>query len=113
ATVLSLLTIPFGWKIPSMTVLACLIGSGLLGGLGQILLTSAYRFGDASIVAPFEYASMLFAIAIGYAVFGEVPTFVMLLGASIVIASGVLIILREHYLKLQRGKGRQHVTKYG
>lgn len=113
ATLLSLLTIPFGWKMPSMTVLACLVGSGLLGGLGQILLTSAYRFGDASIVAPFEYASMLFAIAIGYAVFGEVPTLVMLLGASIVIASGVLIILREHYLKLQRGKGRQHVTKYG
>lgn len=113
ATLLSLFTAPFGWKVPSAMVLACLVGSGLLGGLGQILLTSAYRYGDASIVAPFEYASMLFAIAIGYAVFGEVPTMFMLLGASIVIAAGVMIILREHYLKLKRGKGRQHVTKYG
>lgn len=113
ATLLSLLTLPFGWAVPSATVLAFLVGSGLVGGLGQILLTSAYRFGDASIIAPFEYASMLFAIAIGYVVFDEIPTFVMLVGASIVIASGVLIILREHYLKIQRGKGRQHVTKYG
>ena len=113
ATTLSLFTAPFGWQMPSLYAAACLIGSGLLGGLGQIFLTSAYRFGDASVVAPFEYASMLFAIAIGYAVFGEVPTLVMLLGASIVIAAGVLIILREQYLKIQRGKGRQHVTKYG
>jgi len=113
ATLLSLFSIPFGWQMPSPAVFAYLVGSGLVGGLGQILLTSAYRFGDASIIAPFEYASMLFAIAIGYAVFGEVPTVVMLLGSSIVIAAGVLIILREHYLKLQRGKGRQHVTKYG
>ena len=113
ATLLSLLSVPFGWQVPSPSAAACLIGAGVLGGLGQILLTSAYRFGDASIVAPFEYASMLFAIIIGYAVFGEVPTLVMLLGASLVISAGVLIILREHYLKIKRGKGRQYVTKYG
>ena len=112
-TVLSLLTIPFGWVMPTPMEAALLVGAGLLGGLGQILLTESYRHAETAVIAPFEYASMLFAIAIGYAVFGEVPTFVMLLGASIVIASGVLIILREHYLKIQRGKGRQHVTKYG
>ena len=113
ATVLSLATLPFGWVVPSVFAAACLIGAGFVGGLGQILLTSAYRFGDASIVAPFEYSSMLFAVAIGYMLFDEVPTATMLIGASIVIAAGVMIILREQYLKIQRGKGRQHVTKYG
>ncbi len=113
ATGLSLATLPFGWVVPSVFAAACLIGAGFVGGLGQILLTSAYRFGDASIVAPFEYSSMLFAVAIGYMLFDEVPTATMLIGASIVIAAGVMIILREQYLKIQRGKGRQHVTKYG
>ena len=113
ATVLSLATLPFGWVVPSGFAAACLIGAGFVGGLGQILLTSAYRYGDASIVAPFEYSSMLFAVAIGYVLFDEVPTGTMLIGASIVIAAGVMIILREQYLKIQRGKGRQHVTKYG
>ena len=113
ATGLSLLTVPFGWVVPSPAAAGFLIGAGLLGGIRQILLTSAYRYGDASVIAPFEYASMLFAIAIGYAVFEEVPTLGMLAGSALVIAAGVMIILRERYLRIQRGKGRRHVTKYG
>ena len=113
ATMLSLFSLPFGWSVPSAAAATCLVGAGVLGGIGQILLTSSYRYGDASIIAPFEYASMLFAILIGYVLFDEVPTPVMLLGASIVISAGVLIILRERYLKIQRGKARQVVTKYG
>lgn len=104
--VLSLMTLPFGWVVPDPRVAALLIGAGLLGGLAQILLTSAYRHADASLVAPFEYASMLFALAIGYAVFDEIPAPSMLMGAAIVIAAGVLIIWREHRLGIERG--RQH-----
>ena len=113
ASVLSLGSLPFGWVMPSSTVFAYLVGAGLVGGLGQIFGTNAYRFGDAGIVAPFDYASILFAVAIGYFAFGEIPTWSMILGSAIVIAAGVLIILREQYLRLQRGKARQHVTKYG
>lgn len=113
ATVLSLLTVPFGWSVPSTGTLLALICAGLFGGIGQILLTSSYRFADASIIAPFEYASMLFAVAIGFAWFGEVPTVQMLLGATIVIAAGFLIILRERQLRIQRGRARRIVTKYG
>ena len=113
ASGLSLLTLPFGWAIPSASAAAFLVGAGLAGGVGQILLTSAYRYADASIIAPFEYASMLFAVAIGYIIFDEIPTLAMLGGAALVIAAGVLIILRERYLHIQRGKGRRHVTKYG
>ena len=67
----------------------------------------------ASIVAPFEYASMLVAAGIGFVVFDEVPTPMMLTGAAIVILAGLLIILREHQLNIRRGIGRRHVTKYG
>lgn len=113
ASLLSLLSLPFGWVVPSGAVMGYLIGAGLVGGLGQIFGTNAYKFGDASIVAPFDYASILFALAIGYVFFSEVPTSQMIVGSAIVIAAGVLIIFREHQLRLQRGKARQHVTKYG
>lgn len=113
AASLSLVTLPFGWVMPTPQAMAFLVASGLIGGLGQILLTSAYRFADASIIAPFEYASMIVALVIGYVVFDEYPTVTMLGGAALVIAAGVLIILRERQLRLRRGEGRKHVTKYG
>ena len=111
ASVLGVLTLPFGWAWPSPVAAAFLIGAGLIGGVAQIVVTSAYRYGDASVIAPFDYASMLFALAIGYVAFAEVPTVQMLAGAALVIASGVLIILRERYLGLKRGKAQQHVPK--
>lgn len=113
STLLSLLTVPFGWVVPTPTEAALLILAGILGGMGQIFLTSAYRFADASVVAPFDYASMLMAILIGYFVFSEVPTVTMLLGAGLVVLAGVIIILREHRLGLIRGKGRQNMTPHG
>ncbi|MGR3455582.1 DMT family transporter [Pseudooceanicola sp.] len=113
ASVLSLLTLPFGWVMPTATEAAFLVGCGLLGGVGQICLTSSYRFADASLVAPFDYASMIFAVLIGYFVFSEVPTLQTLVGAAIVIAAGVIIILRERYLGIQRGKARAAKNPYG
>ena len=99
--------------MPSPTEAALLIGAGLLGGIAQILMTSAYRFADASVVAPFDYASMLFALVIGYAVFAEVPSASTLAGSAIVIAAGVLIIWREHQLGLERRKQRKAMTPPG
>lgn len=110
ATGLSLLTLPFGWVMPTATEAAVLVGAGLLGGLGQILLTSSYRFADASLVAPFDYASMLFALAIGWYVFGELPTVTMLAGAALIVTAGILIIWREHRLGLERARQRKAMT---
>lgn len=110
---LSLLTLPFGWALPSLTETGLLIAAGLLGGMGQIFLTSAYRFAPASVVAPFDYASMLFALTIGYFIFDEIPTSQTLLGATLVIAAGVLIIWREQRLGIKRGKARPTMTPQG
>ncbi len=113
STLLSLLTIPFGWVWPAPWALACLVLAGLIGGTAQIFLTSAYRFADASVVAPFDYASMIFALIIGYMVFNEVPTLSMLGGAALIILAGLIIILREHYLGLRRGQARAVKTPQG
>ncbi len=110
STLLSFVTLPFGWVVPSTTEAITLVSAGLLGGVGQILLTSSYREADASLIAPFDYASMIFALLIGYFVFSEVPTLTMLAGAALVITAGILIIWRERKLGLERSKGRKAMT---
>ncbi|MEZ5723999.1 MAG: DMT family transporter [Paracoccaceae bacterium] len=113
SSVLGLLTLPFGWVLPDAMTLALLIATGLLGGIGQILLTSAYRFGEASLIAPFEYVSMLLSVAIGWFLFDEAATPVMLAGASLVILAGILIIWRERQLGLERNRQRKAMTPQG
>ena len=113
STILGLLTLPFGWVVPSLREAVLLVSIGLLGGLGQILMTSAYRHADASLIAPFEYVSMLLALAIGWFIFGEAPTMVMLLGAALVILAGILIIWRERQLGLERSRQRKAMTPQG
>jgi drug/metabolite transporter (DMT)-like permease len=113
ATVLSLITLPFGWVIPDLRAAALLVLAGLLGGIGQIFLTSSYREADASVIAPFEYASMIFALGIGFFVFDEVPTLTMLAGAALVVSAGILIIWRERQLGLERTRQRKAMTPQG
>jgi drug/metabolite transporter (DMT)-like permease len=113
ASILGLATLPFGWAWPSPGVAAMLVCAGLLGGFGQILLTTSYRLADVSVVAPFEYASILFTVAIGYAVFDEVPTGTMLIGVAVVILAGIFIIWRERQLGLERNRSRKVMTPQG
>ena len=104
ATVLSLVTLPFGWVVPDLSTLALLVTCGIIGGVAQIMLTSAYRYADASLVAPFDYGSMLMALAIGWFVFGEGASPRMLVGAAVIIAAGVAIIWRERQLGISRAR---------
>ncbi len=113
SSALALLTLPWGWVMPGWSVALMLIMAGLLGGIGQILLTSSYRYADASLVAPFDYTSMILALLICYFIFDEVPTGTMLLGAGIVICAGVLIIWRERKLGLQRAQQRKATGNVG
>lgn len=106
-SLLALLTIPFGWVWPTPAQLAMLVGAGIAGGIGQILLTESYRHADVSVVAPFEYTSLLLSIVVGYVIFGDVPTLEMLVGAVIVVGAGIYIIYREHQLGLERRRARE------
>jgi drug/metabolite transporter (DMT)-like permease len=102
SAVIGLATLPLGWLMPSPREFVILVAIGGLGGIAQICLTQSYRLGDASLIAPFEYASILFAIFLGYVVFDEVPVPLVLTGAAIVIAAGVFVVLRERALGLRR-----------
>ena len=113
SSAMALFTLPWGWVMPTGSVALLLIMAGLLGGIGQIFLTSSYRFADASLVAPFDYTSMILALLIGYFIFDEVPTGTMLVGAGIVILAGVLIIWRERKLGLQRAQQRKATGNVG
>ncbi len=97
-----LVTLPFGWIMPSRGEIGVLVAIGFLGGLGHIFLTESYRHASASLVAPFDYTSMVWALLLGYAMFGETPTLMIILGSIIIAAAGLFVIWREHQLALQR-----------
>lgn len=67
----------------------------LVGVTGYIAITAAMRIGEVSVVAPFRYTRILFALAVGVVIFGERPDAWMLLGASITVLAGLYVFLRE------------------
>ncbi|WP_338531134.1 DMT family transporter [Nitratireductor thuwali] len=109
ATVMSLVSLPFGWIALSNGQMLALVGAGLCGGVAQILMTQCYRYAELSTIAPFEYTSMVLAIVIGYFVFKDVPTLYTLVGGLIIVGAGLFIIWREHRIGLQRSAARRFV----
>jgi drug/metabolite transporter (DMT)-like permease len=107
SSVAGLMTLPFGWASLDWSQLAILVTAGLLGGVAQILMTEGYRHAEASTVAPFEYTSMILAIAAGYFLFEEVASINMIIGGLIVVAAGLFIIWREHRLGLERAAAKK------
>ena len=101
-TVVSGLTLPFVWVTPSSSSLMLLIGLGILGGIGQLLMTNGYRYAPASTLANFDYVAMIWAILFGWLFFGELPVAAIYWGAAIVMASGLFVVWRERRLGLQR-----------
>lgn len=106
-TTLGAATFVLGWRMPSTTDFGLLVLIGILGGIGQILMTQSYRYADASLIAPFDYTTMIWAFLIGWFVFGQFPSTAVLVGGGIVAASGVFVIWREHRLGLDRVRQRE------
>jgi drug/metabolite transporter (DMT)-like permease len=75
-----------------------LVGIGVTGALGQMWLTEAFSRAPPSVVGPFEYTSILWAFAIDWIFWSAVPSLSLILGACIVIASGIVVIIDEHRL---------------
>ncbi len=80
---------------PTLMVALALALTGIAGGVGHWLLIRAARYAPAPVLAPFTYTQIVWMIAAGYAVFGDAPTASNLIGAAIVIASGLYILYRE------------------
>lgn len=113
SSIIALVSLPFGWVWPSPAQATFLVMAGIAGGVAQILLTESYRHADMSTIAPFEYTSMLLGLAIGYLLFGDIPSNEMMTGAVIVISAGIFIIYREHRLGLARARARKVSTPQG
>jgi drug/metabolite transporter (DMT)-like permease len=96
------LSLPFQWHWPDGPGLLVLVGVGLLGGGAQITMTLAFRLAPVALLAPFGYAGLVFAMGFGYVIWGEVPDAYLLLGAAIVVASGLYILHRETTLARRR-----------
>ena len=105
-TLAGLATWPLGWLMPNWPEFAALIVIGICGGVAHILLTESYRLAPASLIAPFDYTSMLWALLLGFLVFGEVPSVLVFVGAGIIAAAGLFVIWRERRLGLKRGVGK-------
>ena len=106
----ALVTLPFGWLTPNKVEFAALVGTGFLGGIGHILLTESYRYAPASVVAPFDYTTMIFALVLGYLLFDEKPTVMIVLGSVIIAAAGIFVIWREHQLALKPKRDAEAVA---
>jgi drug/metabolite transporter (DMT)-like permease len=87
-----------GWVRLSPWQMAQVAGAGLFLIGGYIFAVTAMRWGDVGVVAPFRYTSLLWAIVLGFVVFGDWPDFWTLVGASIVVGAGIFTLWREHAL---------------
>lgn len=93
-----LLSLTGGWVWPSLTASVQLTGSALFIFAAYILSVAVMRIGDIAFVAPFRYTGLLWALALGYLVFDEWPDAVTLVGAGIVVATGIYTFHRERQL---------------
>jgi drug/metabolite transporter (DMT)-like permease len=97
-----LATWPLGWLVPTWPELLALVTVGLCGGLAHILLTESYRLAPASLVAPYDYTSMIWALLLGYVFFGELPSVFVFVGAAIIAGAGLMVLWRERQLGVKR-----------
>ena len=100
-TLLSFLTIPYGWVMPSFNDLVILSLVGIFGGVANLWLSQSYKYSEVSLVTPLKYLALVFAIIFGYFIWGEVPTAKTLLGSALVIISSIIIFRREIHHKKQ------------
>ena len=90
-----LIAAPFSWIRPTPIGMLLMAATGLLAGSAQYCLTEAFRIAPPSLVAPFEYTSLLWAMLFGFLVWGDVPTTLVLVSGAVVIVSGIYVLHDE------------------
>ena len=99
AGLIGLATAPFGWVTPSSFDLALLGLLGVVAMGAHVCVNRALKLADASTVAPFQYTQLFWAVVLGFIVFADIPRPAMLIGAVIIVAAGLFILLREKRLR--------------
>lgn len=89
------LSLPFAFVMPTWIHAGIMLANGLANGIGQYWWTRALHLAPTSAVAPYQYLSMVWAILLGFAIWGDIPTIGLVIGAAIVIASGLFLLWHE------------------
>ncbi len=104
-TLTGIVIAPFFWVPPSLGDLGLFALAGLFGSIGVMCLTHAFRLAPVAVVSPFEYSALIWATLLGFLLWRELPDTLTMVGAGIVVASGLYIIYRET-IKLGRAQPR-------
>jgi drug/metabolite transporter (DMT)-like permease len=88
-------TMPWRWVTPRWEDVWIIVLVGISGSVGQYALTQAFRYGEVSLLAPMDYATLLWATIFGFLVWNELPDLAVVVGAAIIIASTLYIVHRE------------------
>lgn len=94
--------VPFYWQTPTLFDWGLFGLLALFGSVGQLFLNQACRYGEVSLIAPMEYTGLFWAALFGFLVWGDIPSWSVILGAVIIVASTLFITQRELALKRQR-----------
>jgi drug/metabolite transporter (DMT)-like permease len=97
---------PFAWRTPGLPDLGLFVLAGSISIVALLCINRALKLAPASVVVPYQYSMILWAVMFGYAVFGDVPSLATILGAAIIICAGLYIFLREQQL----GRGETAVS---
>ena len=89
------LMLPFGFVMPTWTDAGWLVLNGVGNGIAQYWWTRAIHLAPTSVVSPFQYFSLIWAMMLGFAIWGDVPTVSLMIGGAIVAGSGLFLLWRE------------------
>ncbi len=96
---LGALPMPFIWVTPTLFDFSMMVLMGIGGTLSHLCLVYAFAMAKASTLAPYAYTQLIWVTALGYVFFGDVPDAPTLLGAAVIVASGLYVFYRERRVK--------------
>src|SRR5882762_2007268 len=95
---------PFAWRMPGLPDLGLFVLAGCISIVALLCINRSLKLAPESVVVPYQYSMIVWAVIFGYAVFGDVPSVATIVGAAIIIGAGLYIFLREQKL------GREETT---
>ena len=94
-TLIASIAVPFFWTPPTFAEAVLMVLIGVVGGLGHLSLVYALSQAPPSILAPFNYTALLWAILFGFVLFDELPDPITVVGAAIIVGAGLYVWHRE------------------
>jgi len=89
---------PFAWRAPGLPDLGLFVLAGCISIVALLCTNRSLKLAPASVVVPYQYSMIVWAVMFGYLVFGDVPQVSTIVGAAIIIAAGLYIFIREQQL---------------